>query len=88
MEKEFNLNERRKRLFKGLEKKWSLYDGTNFKELGDVFKIIKNQDKEFIRQLKENKVCAHCKSNPCMCGQSDWVVGLDTLLELAGDKLN
>jgi len=50
--------------------------------------LIQAKDvKEFIKILEENKVCADCHDNPCNCGRKDWVVGLQTIKELAGDKL-
>ena len=61
------------------EKNQGCWDGENYFSEEDI--------KEFIKELKENKVCSICKDNPCNCGEQDWVVGLDTIKEIAGDKL-
>ena len=50
-------------------------------------KMINAKDvKEFIKRLKEMKICSYCKRHDC--GHDGWMmVSLNNLDKLAGDKL-
>ena len=81
MEKEFNLSEKEKVIETHEDSEKSIM----FTIQNHVY--YKNDVKEFIRVLEENKVCSVCKDNPCNCREKDWVVGLETIKEFAGDEL-